>query len=288
MTAGPGESRHVRSDRAERSGGGVRLLLVLAGLSAASPLATDMYVPGLPEMARSLQTDSAGAQVSLTGFLAGIIVGQFVLGPLSDGVGRRPVLLGGTSLFAAFSVLCGFAPAAVVLDVARVGQGIAGAAGIVVARAVITDLFSGVRLAKKIGALGAVTALGPVAAPMLGGAILAVASWRVVFFGVFFPAVTTVAQSRGRDAPGATSALLGSSQFALGAVVSPVVGLFGAHSPAPIAAVMTVCLAAAVTASLPGLVRTGADGRSTASGEPTAPGRAWRVTQGGRGAWRSR
>lgn len=415
MTA-QNQSRRIRSDRAERSGGGVRLLLVLAGLSAASPLATDMYVPGLPEVARSLQTDSAGAQVSLTGFLAGVIVGQFVLGPLSDGVGRRPVLLGGTLMFAVFSVLCGFAPVAVVLDVARVGQGIAGAAGIVVARAVMTDLFSGVRLARKIGALGAITALGPVVAPVLGGAVLAVASWRVVFFvlgffglallagvlrwvpeslpqngrtsggmagglrsvgriatrrsvlapvlalsfggaavfayiagtsfifqgiyhqsaevsslvyganavgnmagslaygrlvsrwraetlqavscavalagsvlllvvqattgsgpvvswaclfvsitafGVFFPAVTTVAQSRGRDAPGATSALLGSSQFALGAGVSPAVGLFGTHSPAPMAAIMALCLGAAVTASLPGLARTG--GRKSAS-----------------------
>ncbi|WP_055488697.1 Bcr/CflA family efflux MFS transporter [Streptomyces sp. WMMB 322] len=160
----------------------MRLLVVLAGLSAASPLATDMYVPALPEVARSLQTDSAGAQVSLTGFLIGIIVGQFVLGPLSDAVGRRPVVLGGTLLFAVFSVLCGLAPTAVVLDAARVGQGIAGAAGIVVARAVMTDVFSGMQLAKKIAALGAITALGPVAAPVFGGAVLAVTSWRVVFF----------------------------------------------------------------------------------------------------------
>ncbi|SCK57116.1 hypothetical protein [Streptomyces sp. WMMB 322] len=80
-------------------------------------------------------------------------------------------------------------------------------------------------------------------------------TWACLFvtvtaFGVFFPAVTTVAQSRGRDAPGATSALLGSGQFTLGAAASPAVGLFGTHSPAPMAAVMTVCLGLAVIAGL--------------------------------------
>ncbi|WP_405413483.1 MFS transporter [Streptomyces decoyicus] len=80
--------------------------MVLAGLSGASPLATDMYVPALPDLACSLATDASGAQMSLTGFLAGIIVGQLVLGPLSDAVGRRPVLIGGSVLFAAFSTVC--------------------------------------------------------------------------------------------------------------------------------------------------------------------------------------
>jgi len=119
-----------------------RLLVVLAGLSGAAPLATDMYVPGLPDLATSLGTDPAGAQMSLTGFLVGIIVGQLVLGPLSDQVGRRSVLLSGTVLFAVFSVLCALAPTIHILDAARFGQGVSGAAGIVVARAVVADLFT--------------------------------------------------------------------------------------------------------------------------------------------------
>ncbi|MCZ9340700.1 MFS transporter, partial [Streptomyces sp. TRM76130] len=128
--------------------------------------------PALPDLARSLATDAAGAQLSLTGFLVGIIVGQFVLGPLSDAVGRRPVLLGGSALFAVFSAACAAAPTAAVLDAARVGQGITGAAGIVVSRAVVTDLFDDRDLAPVFSRLGAIGAMAPVLAPLAGGALL--------------------------------------------------------------------------------------------------------------------
>ncbi|MFJ3951624.1 Bcr/CflA family efflux MFS transporter [Streptomyces libani] len=157
------------------------LLMVLAGLSGASPLATDMYVPALPDLARSLSTDASGAQMSLTGFLAGIIVGQLVLGPLSDAVGRRPVLIGGSVLFAAFSTVCALAPTVEVLIAARVGQGIAGAAGIVVSRAVVADLFDDRELPSVFSRLGAITAAAPVLAPLAGGALLLAVSWRYVF-----------------------------------------------------------------------------------------------------------
>ncbi|MEU8727587.1 multidrug effflux MFS transporter [Streptomyces antimycoticus] len=379
-----------------------RLLVVLAGLSAASPLATDMYIPGLPDLARSLGTDASGAQMSLTGFLAGIIAGQLVLGPLSDAIGRRPVLVSGTGLFALFSVVSALAPTLAVLNAARVGQGFSGAAGIVIARAVVADLFDDSELATVFSRLGAIGATAPVLAPLVGGALLLVVSWRYVFavlaliglllllgvlrwvpeshppharltgglagslraigqvaaqraviapvltlafggaavfayiagtafvfqdiyhlapslaslvygvnaignmagslacgrlarrwsaealltasavlamtgpaalllvqvtigstipvtwlclllsltaFGVFFPAVVTIAQGRGRTAPGATSALLGGGQFLFGAAVSPLVGLFGTRSPAPMAAVMAACLVLATLAA---------------------------------------
>ncbi|MFG3258628.1 Bcr/CflA family efflux MFS transporter [Streptomyces sp. NPDC048172] len=382
-----------------------RLLLVLAGLSGASPLATDMYVPGLPDVARSLGTDASGAQTSLTAFLAGIIAGQLLLGPLSDAVGRRPVLLWGTALFTLFSLACAAAPTLAVFDAARVGQGAAGAAGIVVSRAVVTDLFDDRELAPVFSRLGAITAAAPVLAPLAGGALLLLLPWRSAFaalalvgllltagvarwipeshpprarlggglsgslraigrvaadravlapvltlafggaavfayiagttfvfqdihhlspavsslvygvnalgnmtgslaygrlarrrstetllvassamaltgpvllllvqavtgtgtgmlltwlclllavtaFGVFFPAVVTLAQRRGRAAPGATSALLGGGQFLLGAAASPLVGLFGTHSPAPMATVMAISLLLATLAAL--------------------------------------
>ncbi|WP_280397244.1 Bcr/CflA family efflux MFS transporter [Nocardia carnea] len=380
-----------------------RLLAVLAGLSGAAPLATDMYVPALPELARSLGTDTAGAQMSLTGFLAGIIVGQLVLGPFSDASGRRPVLFSGAVGFAVLSVACALAPTAAILDIARFGQGVAGAAGIVVARAVVTDMFDDHDIAGVYSRLGAITAAAPVVAPMAGGVLLLVLPWRGVFlvlagigvllaagvwwwipeslpasarrpagvmaglrsiggmatrsavlapvlalsfggaavfayiagttfvfqdvyglspaaaslvygvnavgnmigslaygrlarqqppevllcasaavaltgptlllaisatadppmivtwlclltsltaFGVFFPAVVTIAQARGRSAPGATSALLGGGQFLLGAAASPAVGLFGETSPTPTAAVMAAALVSALLAAV--------------------------------------
>ncbi|MFE7278038.1 MFS transporter [Streptomyces sp. NPDC057623] len=77
-------------------------LTVIAGLGAVSPLATDMYVPALPDMARSLDTRVSDMQTTLTAFLLGVITGQLVLDPMTDLVGRRPVLLSGTAAFAVF------------------------------------------------------------------------------------------------------------------------------------------------------------------------------------------
>ncbi|GAB3585771.1 multidrug effflux MFS transporter [Amycolatopsis endophytica] len=373
---------------------GPALILVLATLTGIAPLATDMYVPGLPDLARSLGTRPSAAQLSLTTFLVGVVAGQLVLGPVSDTTGRRPVLLAGTALFAVSSLVCALAPSIVVLDVARLCQGFTGAAGIVVARAVITDLFRDAEAARKFSTLAAITSAAPILAPTVGGAILSVTSWRIVFaalavlglaqvagvlvwvpesrpsgnrgssplaglarlarrpavagyvislcfggaavfayiagstfvfsdvygaapglvsviygvnalgslagsvlcgrlvarvgtgrllvagittalaagavltaalltsggslaltwaclfavitaFGVFFPAVTAAAQAAGRDAPGATSALLGGGQFLLGGAVSPLVGVFGTGSALPLALIVTGCLAVA-------------------------------------------
>ncbi|ONF74396.1 multidrug effflux MFS transporter [Amycolatopsis keratiniphila] len=389
------------SGNAVRERGRLRLLGVLGGLSAAAPLATDMYVPGLPALAVSLGASPSRAQVSLAGFLAGVVVGQLLFGPLSDRLGRRRVLLGGGTGFTLCSVACALAPTMEIFIGGRVLQGATGAAGLVVARAVITDTHDDRASARGFATLGAISSAAPILAPLLGGAILAFASWREVFvvqaalgtllvagvaawvpeslpprrrsrggltvtlgriaglvrraaltrlvlglafgnaavfayiagtsfvftgifgmsaaltsvvygvnalgnllgsvafgrvadrvglrvplvggsvaagtatavlvlaaaaglagvvvtwaclfvaitaFGVFFPAVITAAQNLGRDAPGATSALLGSSQFLIGAAASPIVGAFGETSALPMAAVMTLCLMAAVLA----------------------------------------
>ncbi|MFD0888834.1 MFS transporter, partial [Streptosporangium algeriense] len=96
-----------------------RLLLVLAALGAVAPLATDMYVPGFPGLVRSLGTTESSVQLSMTAFLIGLAVGQILLGPVSDAVGRRRVLLGGAALFTVFSLVCALAPNVDVLNVAR-------------------------------------------------------------------------------------------------------------------------------------------------------------------------
>ncbi|MEV8634015.1 multidrug effflux MFS transporter [Streptosporangium sp. NPDC051023] len=171
VTGGGGPPKHIG-----------RLLIVLAALSAVAPLATDMYVPGFPALARSLETTGPSVQLSMTAFLVGLAAGQLLLGPVSDAVGRRRVLLSGAALFTVLSLVCAVAPDINVLNAARLLQGVAGAAGMVVARAVLTDRFHGTPEAPRhFATLSAIVSVAPVVAPVLGGAILGVASWRVVF-----------------------------------------------------------------------------------------------------------
>jgi DHA1 family bicyclomycin/chloramphenicol resistance-like MFS transporter len=157
------------------------LILVLAALTAVAPLATDMYVPGFPALGRTLHASSSAVQLTMTAFLAGLVIGQLIIGPISDGIGRRRLLIGGTTGFAAFSVLCALAPNIGVLTGARFLQGTAGAAGMVLARAVITDHFHGADLPRYFAVLSQIMGIAPIAAPILGGAVLSVASWRAVF-----------------------------------------------------------------------------------------------------------
>ncbi|MBD8140307.1 MFS transporter, partial [Frigoribacterium sp. CFBP 13605] len=110
--------------------GAVLTVAIVVGIS---PFATDMYIPALPAIARDLGASTAEVQLSLTAFLVAFAVGQIVIGPVSDGRGRRRILLGGTVLFALASLACAVAPDAATLVVARVAQGLGGAAGSVAA-----------------------------------------------------------------------------------------------------------------------------------------------------------
>ncbi|WIB69337.1 multidrug effflux MFS transporter [Curtobacterium sp. MCBD17_026] len=170
-------------------------IVPLALIVGVSPFATDMYIPALPAIARDLGTTPGAVQLSLTAFLVAFAVGQLLVGPVSDGIGRRPMLVVGTALFALASVGCALAPDVVTLVVARVAQGLAGAAGAVAGRAMVSDVTSGTRMAKVFGTLAAINAIGPVVAPLVGGAVLTVGTWRLMFVvlavlgAVFFVAV---------------------------------------------------------------------------------------------------
>ena len=157
-------------------------LLPLALVIGISPLATDMYIPGLPALAADLHTSAAVAQLSLTAFLVSFAVGQLFIGPLSDAVGRRRLLVGGTAVFVLASVLCALAPTAPVLIAARLLQGLAGASGAVAGRAMVTDVLTEVRRARVIAALASINAVGPAVAPLLGGVLLHVGTWRLTFW----------------------------------------------------------------------------------------------------------
>lgn len=159
----------------------VRLVVVLGVLVALGPLTIDLYLPALPAISEQLLATEAQVQLTLTGLLAGLALGQLVLGPLTDRLGRRPVLITGVAVHGLASVLCALAPSIELLTAARVLQGAAAAASAVVALAVVRDLFSGVAAARTLSRLTLVMGAAPIIAPALGGFLLVHTSWRGVF-----------------------------------------------------------------------------------------------------------
>jgi DHA1 family bicyclomycin/chloramphenicol resistance-like MFS transporter len=158
-----------------------RVVLLLGALIALGPLSIDLYLPALPDLTGDLSASPSAVQLTLTGMLLGLGLGQLVIGPLTDIYGRRRPLLVGIAVHVAASLLCAVAPSIVVLDALRVLQGVGAAAASVVAMAVVRDLFTGSAAASVISRLVMVMGLAPVLAPSLGSAVLAVGSWRTVF-----------------------------------------------------------------------------------------------------------
>ncbi len=158
------------------------LLPTLALLSAVAPLATDMYLPSLPRMARELGSTAAGIQLTLTAFLAGLGCGQFFIGPLSDAIGRRRPLLAGALLCLVASVLCALSDTLELLVAARFLQGFSGAAGVVLARAIVADTSVGNDAARRLSLMMVIGGVAPVLAPTVGGLVAASAGWRAVFW----------------------------------------------------------------------------------------------------------
>lgn len=170
----------------------LRLVLVLGALSALGPLTIDTYLPALPALTEDLAATDAQAQLTLTGVLAGIGLGQLIIGPLSDAVGRRKPLLIGLLGHGLMSVLCALAPTVTMLAVTRTVQGLAGAAVSVVAMAMVRDLFTGLKAAQLLSRLVLVMGIAPILAPSLGGALLQLTSWRGIFVVLAIAAVGLV------------------------------------------------------------------------------------------------
>lgn len=192
--------------------GGIRVvwLLVLAFLATAAPLSTDLYLPGFPRVQQEFGATASGVQLTLTGFLLGMAVGQLVFGSLSDRFGRlRPLLVGNVGAVAS-SMLAAVAPNLEVLIAARLFQGLCGAAGIVIARAVIVDLTKGHETARTMSLMMTVGGVAPVLAPSIGALLEGPIGWRgimwtlALIFGLMMLSVLTVfretlpPESRGR------------------------------------------------------------------------------------------
>lgn len=157
------------------------MIIVLGLLSTFGPLSLDLYLPSLPELADELDASTSAAQLTITACLLGLAVGQLVAGPLSDRYGRRRPLIIGLVCYLLASLACAVAPSIAILVVLRLVQGLAGAAGLVIARAVARDLYEGRALVVFFSRLILISGLAPVVAPVLGGQLSKIMSWRGIF-----------------------------------------------------------------------------------------------------------
>lgn len=154
------------------------LLIALAALAAVAPLAMDAYLPAFSRMSADLGVSASTTQLTLTMFLVGVALGQLSIGVLSDRFGRRPLLLWGSVLAFVAGAGAALAPGAGVLLVARFFQGLGGAAGMVLGRAVISDRSRGITAARALSLVMAIQGIAPVVAPILGGALVGPVGWR--------------------------------------------------------------------------------------------------------------
>ena len=161
--------------------GRARFYFVLAFLTTIGPFSLDMYLPGLPALARDLHGSESAVQLTLTAFLVGLGVGQLFGGPLSDAIGRRTPVIGALVVYLGASILCAFAPTLVTLILARLLQGMVGGVVGVVATAAVRDRFAGKAAARFYSLLFLVTLLSPLFAPLIGGEVLLVTAWRGIF-----------------------------------------------------------------------------------------------------------
>jgi len=154
---------------------------LLITISAVGPFSLNAFIPSLPRLAEVFATDYGTAQLALTLFLVGIGVGQLIYGPLSDRYGRRPVLLAGLGLGFTGSLVCLVAPTIEVLLFGRIAQALGSCAGLVLARAMVRDLYSRDQSASTLGYVTMGMAMVPMVAPSIGGLLDQLYGWRASF-----------------------------------------------------------------------------------------------------------
>jgi DHA1 family bicyclomycin/chloramphenicol resistance-like MFS transporter len=166
-----------------------RTAIVLGLLSAIGPFAIDMYLPALPTIGKDLGADTNVTQLSLLAFFISFALSQLFYGPISDMWGRKAPLYIGISIFALASVGCALAPDIQTLIVFRFIQGIGGAAGMVIPRAIVRDMHTGVQAARLMSLLMLVFSISPILAPLSGSAVIEFYGWRGVFWAVTIAAM---------------------------------------------------------------------------------------------------
>lgn len=171
----------------------ISLIFTLSTLSAVGPLAIDAYLAAMPTITQDLGTTATRTQLTLTAFMLGMAVGQLVIGPLSDIIGRVRPLYISVLISLAATVACIFVPNVQLFITARFVMGAAAASGMVISRAIVADSTVGLQTAKLMGIMMMINSFAPVIAPLLGGIILEFATWRTIFAVIAaFMAVSTI------------------------------------------------------------------------------------------------
>ena len=166
-----------------------RNAIVLGLLAAIGPFAIDMYLPALPAISADLAASTAATQMTLMVFFVSFGICQIAYGPIADMVGRKPPLYFGLSLFALGAIGCGLAPSIEWLIFFRFVQGIGAAACMVIPRAIIRDLHTGVEATRLMSTVMLVFSVSPILAPLTGSALIVPFGWRSVFVAVFIAAL---------------------------------------------------------------------------------------------------
>jgi len=179
--------------RSGREKGRIWLLAWLSVLLGFASISTDLYLPAFPVMAHALRADAGAMEWTISAYLIGFTVGQLFWGPISDRFGRRAPLAAGVAMFVLGSTGCALSESALQIIACRVIQAVGASAAIVIARAMVRDLYSGARAAQMLSTLITVTAVAPLIGPLVGGQILAVSSWRAIFWTLVGIGVITLA-----------------------------------------------------------------------------------------------
>ncbi|WP_350029518.1 multidrug effflux MFS transporter [Caballeronia sp. GAWG2-1] len=172
------------------------MLAILSLLMAFASISTDLYLPALPAMATALHSNAGAVELTISGYLIGFSLGQLLWGPIGDRHGRRLPIAIGLVLFIAGSAGCALSTSAGILIGWRVLQAVGACASVVLARAMVRDLYTGHRAAQMMSTLMTVMAIAPLIGPSVGGMILHVASWRVIFWALVAVGIATLVALR--------------------------------------------------------------------------------------------
>ncbi|HFK5764830.1 TPA: Bcr/CflA family multidrug efflux MFS transporter [Enterobacter asburiae] len=159
-----------------------KIVFILGLLAMLMPLSIDMYLPALPVISAQFGVPAGSAQMTLSTYILGFALGQLFYGPMADSLGRKPVILGGTLVFAAAAVACALAQTIDHLIIMRFFHGLAAAAANVVINALMRDIYPKEEFSRMMSFVMLVTTIAPLVAPMAGGAVLVWFSWHVIFW----------------------------------------------------------------------------------------------------------